>query len=44
MKDLQRKYSLWKATRAIKKMKVNINKTKLMINETEGKISRRCVE
>ena len=36
MEDLQRKFSLLKATLKSKGVKVNINKTKLMVSGTEG--------
>ena len=40
MKDLQRKFSLLKATLESKGMKVNINKTKLMVTGMKGETSR----
>jgi len=36
MEDLQRKFSLWKATLESKGLKVNLCETKLMVSRTEG--------
>ena len=44
MEDLQSKFSLWKATLESKGMKVNINKTKLMVSGTEGETSRSKID